>query len=449
MSQMVSSIVRYDISTGNVQEMVPWMLAVNKAVNESAIPNSLLRSGSKIMHGERRGIQVNQHNTNPVKTKKNTSTIPAVTAEGDALEHNMIATASSKLSTIHDYLILKMLDLMEHDMIATASSKLSTIHDYLILKTLDLMLASVDSKLKEYCKQLSIFIYWQQSRYKNRQLPPQEDHGDQVRVGRRNVSVDFRAVTTSQTIFLDANHHPDRNDRKDRHQAAMLRTGKERGVHMRTEPDNQYAGKAAAENTRKTDVAGTTFRRGQVSTSSRTGWENSPVYKPPVSPTDDELELIRYVFHVYGIWTPELQAYTMDTSDGAIFRKRHELPDEYASFLRRMAGFGSEHKAACVRITTMKIPSQPQARATYDPVIGSDDEVRKLQAVTEPSEDLYIVEPLPPSPPPTTGPKTRRRALLDAIVYPTPITDNPPGSAPSSPMTSGRRVSRRQSTARP
>ena len=186
MSQMVSSIVRYDISTGNVQEMVPWMLAVKKAVNESAIPNSLLRSGSKIMQGERRGIQVNQHNTNPVKTKKNTSTIPAVTAEGDALEHNMnataasklstihdylilkpldlmecdmIATASSKLSTIHNYLILKMLDLMERDMIATASSKLSTIHNYLILKTLDLMLASVDSKLKEYCTEAAVDIY--------------------------------------------------------------------------------------------------------------------------------------------------------------------------------------------------------------------------------------------------------------------------------------------------
>ena len=72
-----------------------------------------------------------------------------------------------------------------------------------------------------------------------------------------------------------------------------------------------------------------------------------------------------------------------------------------------------------------------------------------MQAVTEPTEDLYITEPVPPSPPPTLGPKTRRRTRLDAIVYPVPITDTPPGSAPSSPVTSGRGVRGRRSTAGP
>ena len=231
---------------------------------------------------------------------------------------------------------------------------------------------------------------------------------------------------------------------------------------MRTEPDNQYAGKAAAENTRKTDVAGTTFRRGQVSTSSRTGWENSPVYKPPVSPTDDELELIRYVFHVYGIWTPELQAYTMDTSDGAIFRKRHELPDDYASFLRRMARRDShtKYKARLLANDTYasvpfaikdKIPSPPPAVPSDDSITVPDEEDRKMIDVNALTEDecLYTTEPVPPTPPRSTGPKTRRRTRLDAIVYPDPITDTPPGSEPSSPVTPGRRVSGRRSTGRP
>ena len=232
-----------------------------KAVRGSAntnenLQNSFLRSELNIMQGERGGIQLDQHNTNQAKTRKKPSNNSATTAERDALDRDMDAI-TSKLGKI--------------------------------LKMLKPMLASDHFNVKENRKQpAAIFNTKQKLRHKaednkDRKLPLKEDQGDQVRVWRRNVTKDFHADTTSPTTFQDAKRHPDRpkrNNRKDRDQAAMssMCTGKEQGVRMRKDPINRHAGKAIAKNTRKTDVAATTFRRGQASTSSRTGGENIPVF---------------------------------------------------------------------------------------------------------------------------------------------------------------------------
>ena len=81
------------------------------AVRGSANTNKNLhisfpRSGLKIMHGERVGIQVLQDNTNQIKTGKKSSTKPAITADAGTLKRDMKFMAS-KMGEI-----LNMLELM-------------------------------------------------------------------------------------------------------------------------------------------------------------------------------------------------------------------------------------------------------------------------------------------------------------------------------------------------
>jgi hypothetical protein len=52
----------------------------------SIVSDGFLRSGLRIMFGERVGIQVLQHNTNQIKTREKPSPKPADTAEVGALE---------------------------------------------------------------------------------------------------------------------------------------------------------------------------------------------------------------------------------------------------------------------------------------------------------------------------------------------------------------------------
>ena len=61
------------------------------------LPNSFLRSGLKIMYGERVGIQVLQHNTNQIKTREKPSPKTSDTAEAGALECYIRATSMLEL----------------------------------------------------------------------------------------------------------------------------------------------------------------------------------------------------------------------------------------------------------------------------------------------------------------------------------------------------------------
>ena len=64
-----------------------WRNAVRGSANTNEnLPNSFLRSGLKIMYGERVGIQVLQHITNQIKTREKPSPKTSDTAEAGALE---------------------------------------------------------------------------------------------------------------------------------------------------------------------------------------------------------------------------------------------------------------------------------------------------------------------------------------------------------------------------
>jgi hypothetical protein len=63
-----------------------WNAVLGPANANENLQNFLLRSGLKIMYGERVGIQVLQHYTNQIKTREKLSPKPADTAEVGALE---------------------------------------------------------------------------------------------------------------------------------------------------------------------------------------------------------------------------------------------------------------------------------------------------------------------------------------------------------------------------
>ena len=228
----------FTITKGNAPVNIKYAKPVKteiatKAVMGSAntnenLQNSFLRSELNIMQGERRGIQVNQHNTNQVTTRKKPSNNSATTAERDALDRDMDAIAS-KLG-----MILKMLEPMS------------------------------DSEKKNYL-----------NKYCDTDSQTCSASFEQVQ---RRVATDFHAGTPSSATSQDVNHHPGRNNRKDCYQAIKMSMGKKQGVRSRREPDNQYAGEATAKNARKTDADATTFLRDQVSTLSGTGGENIPEF---------------------------------------------------------------------------------------------------------------------------------------------------------------------------
>ena len=74
-----------------------WNTVLGPANANENLQNFLLRSGLKIMYGERVGIQVLQHYTNQIKTREKLSPKPADTAEVGALERYIKAATMLEL----------------------------------------------------------------------------------------------------------------------------------------------------------------------------------------------------------------------------------------------------------------------------------------------------------------------------------------------------------------
>ena len=192
-----------------------------------------------IMHGERRGIQIIQHNTNTSYT--------TMSAENPTIKPTVVNVQPSGESSLYVPVI--------HFEIMTASNDkgshiygLGSVCTFPNRQSLQMAPASKNT-ITLVNNDLNLTMG-----------EPFKDH---------EKFIVFQAQQSSDK----ENNQPDRNNRNDRYQDIMMSMSLEQYGRVRKEPDNQSSGKDTA----KTAAAAYTFRRG-VSTSYQDGCNSKPQY---------------------------------------------------------------------------------------------------------------------------------------------------------------------------